>query len=133
MRSQELLSRARAMRREMPEPERRLWHELRARRFAGASFRRQVVIGHAIADFACRRPKMLVVEVDGETHVGRELQDVRRTRVLQQKGYEVIRFTNDEVMRNMNGVLLRIEEVLATPPLPSPLCGSSLSPEGERG
>lgn len=132
MRDQELLSRAKAMRREMPEPERRLWNELRAKRFAGARFRRQVVIGEAIADFACRRPRLLVIEVDGETHVGRESHDAQRTRVLQQKGYEVIRFTNDEVMRKMDGVLVRIEEVLETSPPPSPLHGSSLSPEGER-
>jgi very-short-patch-repair endonuclease len=114
------------MRRELTEPERRLWHALRAGRFEGAKFRRQVVIGRYIADFACRTPKMLVVEVDGETHREAAAYDGRRTADLQERGYDVIRFTNDDVMRNMDGVLSTIQRALERPLSPA------LSPEGER-
>jgi very-short-patch-repair endonuclease len=65
VRDANLLRHAKAMRRELTAPELKLWLELRAKRFAGAKFRRQVVIGSYIADFACRTPKMLIVEVDG--------------------------------------------------------------------
>jgi very-short-patch-repair endonuclease len=104
----------------MTEPERRLWHALRAKRLNGAKFRRQVVIDRYIADFACRIPSMLIVEVDGETHSGRERQDAARTAFLEGQGYRVLRFTNDDVMSNLDGVLIMIASAL-TPPLPDPL------------
>ncbi len=63
------------MRREVTAPELKLWLELRAKRFQGAKFRRQVVIGPSIADFACRLPTMLIVEVDGETHAEQRAYD----------------------------------------------------------
>jgi very-short-patch-repair endonuclease len=114
------------MRREMPAPERRLWHELRAKRFEGAKFRRQVVIGRYIADFACRTPKMLIIEVDGDTHAEQATYDNARTEFLRMQGYDVLRFTNSEVAGNLDGVLMTIAAALRTPPLPT------LSPEGER-
>ncbi|WP_225421618.1 endonuclease domain-containing protein [Sphingomonas parva] len=119
MRDQDLLERARRMRRDMPEPERRLWLALRARRFEQAKFRRQVVIGRYIADFACRQPTMLVIEVDGDTHAGSGDYDERRTSFLEDRGYRVIRFTNSEVMTNLDGVLFSIAEALGAPPLPT--------------
>ena len=133
MRDPELTKRAQEMRKEMTEPELRLWLRLRAERFAGVKFRRQKVIqdehDKAIVDFAANDPK-LVIEVDGETHVGREGRDAARTRFLESKGYRVVRFTNAEVVTNLEGVLARIGEVSAQlrsqPPLPT------LSPEGER-
>jgi len=118
------------MRAEPPEPEIRLWLQLRAKRFAGVKFRRQKVIGNYIADFASRKP-MLVIEIDGDTHDGREAYDADRTVYLESQGYRVLRFTNYDVMTAMDGVLMMIEEAVQAP-LPSPLCGSSLSPEGER-
>jgi len=114
------------MRRELTGPERRLWHALRAKRFEGAKFRRQVVIDRYIADFACRIPKMLIIEVDGDTHAGQAAYDKARTEFLRKQGYDVMRFTNLEVMGNLDGVLVTIQEALRTPPLPT------LSPEGER-
>ncbi|WP_431312418.1 endonuclease domain-containing protein [Sphingomonas natans] len=110
------------MRREPTEPERILWLALRAKRFEGMKFRRQKVIGPYIADFASRAP-MLVVEVDGDTHGGREAEDAARSVYLERQGYRVIRFTNADVMQNLEGVLMAIAP---TPPLPT------LSPEGER-
>ena len=109
------------MRRELTGPELKLWLELRAKRFEGAKFRRQVVIGYYIVDFACRSPRMLVVEVDGDTHAERRAYDETRSRFLEQRGYRVIRFTNSDVMTNLDGVLFAIAAALATPPLPNPL------------
>ncbi|RYY23786.1 MAG: endonuclease domain-containing protein [Sphingomonadales bacterium] len=117
-----LLARAKAMRSEMPQPERELWIALRAKRFEGAKFSRQVVIGPFIADFLCRSRK-LVIEVDGDTHVDAG-RDQRRTDYLESQGYRVVRFANHDVMTNMEGVLFAISEALANAPLPT------LSPEG---
>ena len=124
MRPERLTKRAKAMRTEATEPEIRLWLELRAKRFAGVKFRRQKIIGNYIADFASRKP-MLVIEVDGDTHDGRGAYDAERTRYLESEGYQVLRFTNYDVMTAMEGVLMAIEAVLQSP-LPT------LSPEGER-
>jgi very-short-patch-repair endonuclease len=112
----------------MPEPETRLWLELRAARFRGIKFRRQKVIGKFIADFAANDPK-LVIELDGDTHAGREGYDEIRTRFLEEQGYTVIRFSNSDVMGNMGGVLERLAQIfdgMGCSPLPT------LSPEGER-
>ena len=133
MRDPELTKRARQMRTEMTEPETRLWLQLRAKRFDGVKFRRQKVIQddfeRYIVDFAANDPK-LVIELDGDTHAGSEAYDVARTRFLQSKGYRVVRFSNADVMTNLDGVLVRISEMVSdlrmTPPLPT------LSPEGER-
>jgi very-short-patch-repair endonuclease len=126
LRQRHLIDRAKAMRREMTPPERRLWLELKAKRFGGAKFRRQQVIGSYIADFACRMP-MLIIEVDGESHADRQDYDETRTLFLKARGYRVLRFKNADVMRNLDGVLVTIASALETPPLPA------LSPEGERG
>jgi very-short-patch-repair endonuclease len=112
------------MRRKQTAPEQRLWLELRAKRFLGAKFRRQVVIGRYIIDFACRTPTKLVVEVDGDTHSERNEYDAERTRFLGERGYRVLRFSNSDVMSNLEGVLLMIERALPLSP--------TLSPEGER-
>ena len=125
MRDRVLLDRAKAMRSEATPAEQKLWFELKAKRLGGAKFRRQVVIGRYIADFACRIPRMLIVEVDGDTHATRAAYDEARTFFLQSRGYEVVRFTNADIMTNLEGVLQMLERAL-TPPLPT------LSPEGER-
>ena len=129
MRDPILTERAKAMRKAMSEPETRMWLTLRAERFDSVKFRRQKVIGQYIADFAANQPK-LVIEIDGDSHAHQEAYDAERSRFLEQQGYTVIRFTNSEVMTNMEGVLERLSEVIAqlraSPPLPT------LSPEGER-
>ncbi len=111
------------MRTEMTEPETRLWLALRAKRLNGAKFTRHVVRDRAIPDFVARSHK-LVIEVDGDTHAGNEAYDARRTAALEAKGYRVMRFTNLEVMTNLDGVLRTIAAALTTAPLPT------LSPEG---
>ena len=121
MREQALLHHAKTMRKQSSAPEQRLWQALRAGRLHGAKFRRQVVIGPYIADFACRIPCMLIIEIDGETHAEREAYDAARTRYLEARGYRVARFTNSQVMTNLGGVLLMIQQKLQTSPLPDPL------------
>ena len=129
MRDPILTQRAKTMRKEMSEPESRIWLALRAERFENVKFRRQKVIGDFIADFAANDPK-LVIEIDGDSHAGREQFDAARTRFLEAKGYTVIRFTNHDVMTNLEGVLERLNEVIVQLRTSSPL--PTLSPEGER-
>jgi very-short-patch-repair endonuclease len=123
MRDQRLTTFAKSMRRSPSEPEQRLWLALRAGRLAGTKFRRQKVIGPYIADFACREP-MLVVEVDGDTHGSREEYDAERSRYLEEQGYRVIRFSNSDVMGNLDGVLATIAGAL---PLSQPVAGRDCS------
>jgi very-short-patch-repair endonuclease len=127
MRDPRLTGFAKANRQEMSEPAMRMWLELRAERFMGVKFRREKVIGEYIADFAANDPK-LVVEVDGDTHDIDDPRDALRTSFLETQGYRVVRYSNVEVMQNLEGVLMHLASVIAemTPPLPT------LSPEGER-
>jgi very-short-patch-repair endonuclease len=108
--------------------EARQWSLLRAHRFLGIKFARQVVVEPYILDFAARSRK-IAIEVDGDTHEHRLQYDAARTAYLESRGYRVIRFTNADVMGNIEGVALMIEEALGistTAPLPCPL------PRGER-
>ncbi|WP_448660584.1 endonuclease domain-containing protein [Sphingomonas sp. CJ99] len=103
-----------------------MWLALRAKRFQGVKFTRQVVIGRYIADFAARS-RRLVIEVDGDSHAGQASYDAERTAWLEEQGYQVIRFTNAEVGANLEGVLSAIDAALAAPPLSQP------SPQGGEG
>ncbi len=124
MRDPRLTEFARANRREMTEPEKRLWHQMRAKRFEGTKFRRQNVVGNYIADFYSRSA-MLIIEVDGDTHAFQHDYDIIRENYFKKLGFNVIRFTNSDVMANMEGVLTMIALQLI-PPLPT------LPPKGER-
>src|SRR6266404_3722448 len=95
---------ARQLRKEMTPAEGILWRQLRGRRFAGFKFRRQHPIGPFFADMACYECK-LVVEVDGETHLGREHKDEERTKYLRMQGWLVLRFWNTEVYDELEPVL----------------------------
>ena len=121
----ELQTRARAMRNNPTEPEKRLWRNLSNSQLLGYKFRRQEVIGRAIVDFLCPAAS-LAVEVDGDTHVDPE-REARRDAYLNGLGCRVLHVTNPDVMRNMDGVLMVIAEALrgAESPHPNP------SPEGE--
>lgn len=126
MRNALLTQRAKEMRKQMPEPETQLWLQLRGSRFQGIKFRRQKVIGNYIADFAANEPK-LIIEVDGETHAERKHYDASRTKFLEAKGYTVARFTNSDVLGNLDGVLKQLSEIVSAISAPPP----SPSPEGE--
>ena len=97
----------RELRRDSTVPERILWGLLRNRRLAGMKFRRQRTIGPFIVDFYCDEMK-LVIEVDGESHAGRQEEDQKRQSFLERNGLRVIRFTNDEVLGNLEGVGMEI-------------------------
>lgn len=102
------------MRLEMPEPERRLWTELRGSRLNGQKFRRQAVIGFRIVDFFCPA-KGLVIEIDGDTH-NAEIDAARDAAMLRDFGFATERFTNPEVMGNLDGVLEQLQAVLDSTP-----------------
>ena len=97
---------ARTFRRNATSAERRLWLGLRRKQVAGFRFRRQVIFGDFIADFACFDGR-LVVEVDGATHSTDEeiARDRARSAALTAMGFSVLRFTNNDVFRNLDGVL----------------------------
>ncbi len=100
------VNRARDLRKNDTEAERRLWEAIRNRRLGGFKFVRQLPVGPYVADFACRERK-LIVEVDGATH-GSETElrhDERRSAFLQTEGFRVMRCWNDDVFTNLEGVL----------------------------
>ncbi|MFZ3355072.1 MAG: DUF559 domain-containing protein [Xanthobacteraceae bacterium] len=112
--------RARAMRIEPTEAERKLWWNLRHRLALPAShFRRQVRLGHYIVDFASHGLK-LVIELDGGQHAERTELDAKRTRFLEREGYRVLRFWNSDVMQNIDGVLEVIQSFILATPTPTP-------------
>ena len=107
------LARDRALRAAQTEIERRLWQRLRNRQLKGAKFRRQHPIGQFIADFFCLDAH-LVIELDGSQHGedGNRQADERRTQYLEGDGWRVLRFINDEVLNNIDGVLGEIAKFL---------------------
>jgi very-short-patch-repair endonuclease len=115
---------ARSLRTRQTDTEQRLWTRLRDRRLLGFKFRRQHPIGRYIVDFCCAEAK-LVIELDGGQHANDRVHDAERTAMLKRDGYRVIRFWDNDVFQNLEGVLVRIAEALKTPH-PSPL------PKGER-
>ena len=91
------------------DAERALWAQLRGRRLGGHKFRRQWTLGPHIADFCCVESR-LIVEADGGQHTSEA--DRTRTRYLQLQGYRILRFWNNDVLTNMDGVLDTILEAL---------------------
>jgi len=115
---------ARQMRAAPTEAERKLWWHLRHRLPVEAThFRRQVRLGRYIVDFASHRAH-LVIEVDGGQHADRTAQDTERTRFIEAHGYRVLRYWNNDVLTNINGVLEDILSAITATPTPSP------SPQG---
>lgn len=93
---------ARKLRHDMTEPEERLWKELRSRRLDRIKFRRQHNIGPYVVDFVCLEAG-LVVELDGTQHAG-SMRDVERDAELKRLGFRVLRFWNDDVLRQLDSV-----------------------------
>ena len=107
-------ARAKALRSNMTDAERRLWYFLRAHRFKGTKFKRQATIGKYIVDFVSFE-KHLVIEVDGSQHADNEA-DRLRTRWLEDRGFRVLRFWNNEVLKNTSGVLDTIMVAIESSP-----------------
>ncbi len=101
--------RARRMRKALTDAELKLWNELRAHRLGGLSFRRQMPISGYIVDFACPSHR-LIVEVDGSQHGDdvMAISDAARTEDLRSLGWTVLRFWNDDVLRDIDGVCAHI-------------------------
>ncbi|OHV90197.1 endonuclease domain-containing protein [Mesorhizobium sp. ORS 3428] len=93
---------ARRMRRESTEAESRLWQELRGRRLDKIKFRRQMPVGRFIADFVCAEAR-LIIEIDGSQHAD-STHDKQRDAELKARGFRVLRFWNDDVLRDLNAV-----------------------------
>jgi very-short-patch-repair endonuclease len=110
---------ARGLRHRQTDAERRLWARLRDRRLQGAKFARQVPIGPYVVDLCCRELKV-IVELDGGQHAAAARADAKRTALLEALGYRVLRFWNNDVLANTDGVLQRIAQALAARPSPRP-------------
>jgi very-short-patch-repair endonuclease len=105
--------RARQLRRAMTNAERKLWWHLKRLPNENAYFRRQATIGQYYADFACHHHR-LVIEVDGGGHAGDQqiVADASRTAFLNSRGYRVLRFWNNEVFNQIDGVMSTIHQAL---------------------
>ena len=114
---------AKALRKRLTDTERLLWRHLRAKQLEGLKFRRQEPIGRYIVDFVCHE-KRIVIEVDGGQHSTDKNRDAERDKWLNKQGYKVLRFWNNEVLKNIQGVLHVIKEsCLHHPPLTPPIKG----------
>jgi len=111
-----MIEKAKALRNNLTEAEKYLWYMLRLKNL-GVKFRRQIVIGRYIVDFICFEKK-LIVEVDGGQHA-ENADDKTRDQWLNERGYRVLRFWNNEVLENREGVLEKIVMFLNYP-LPNP-------------
>ncbi|MFC5441010.1 endonuclease domain-containing protein [Rhodanobacter ginsenosidimutans] len=107
--------RARQLRNESTDAERRLWYFLRRQQLGGHKFRRQYPLAGYIVDFICV-PTRLVVELDGGQHLDALAYDQRRTEILQREGYRVLRFWNDDVLLRTDDVVAEIFRVLEEKP-----------------
>ncbi|MFQ5773874.1 MAG: endonuclease domain-containing protein [Kiloniellaceae bacterium] len=110
---------ARSLRRNATDAEHLLWQRLRNRQIADLKFRRQEPIGPFVVDFFCLE-RNLIVEVDGGQHATAQDRDAARTAWLEARGYRVIRFWNNEVIGNIEGVLETIARAVRETKSPSP-------------
>ena len=113
----------------MMDAERALWKDLRAHRFHGFGFRRRAPLGPYVADFVCHAQR-LVIELDGGQHgqPDERARDEVRTRWIESRGYRVVRFWNNDVLTNLDGVLAAIAEI--PPSQPSPARGEGFDVAG---
>ena len=104
---------ARKLRKNSTIQERILWKILRNRQFKNLKFRRQFSIGEYIVDFVCEE-KRIVIELDGGQHNETEniIKDIERTRFIESEGYKVIRFWNNDILNNLEGVFKILNEFL---------------------
>jgi very-short-patch-repair endonuclease len=122
------LAKAQRLQRELTDAERKLWSVLRNRQLEGAKFRRQQPIGPFIVDFVCQEQR-LIVEADGGQHSD-NAADARRTAFLESKGYRVLRFWNNDILNNLDGMAQVIADALSTP---HPAQAAPESPSPSRG
>ena len=121
------ITQAKELRQQQTKAEKLIWTRLRYRQLKGTKFRRQQPIGKYIVDFVCFDDK-IIVEIDGGQHnEARTItRDIRRTMWLESQGFQVIRFWNNDVLQNIEGVLVKIQEIIDKrrhPHLTSPIKG----------
>ena len=102
---------ARQLRKNLTDAERHLWAQLRNRQLDGFKFRRQAPIGPYIVDFICLSEK-LIIEADGGQHAQQADEDAKRTHWLEERGYRVMRFWNNDILENIEGVVKIIRKAL---------------------
>lgn len=105
-----LLYRRRELRNNLTPQENKMWRFLKDEQL-GCKFRRQHSFGKYIADFYCRE-KQLIIEIDGSQHLEKEKYDLLRTKFFESRGLRVLRFWNNEVSANIEGVIAKIKEWL---------------------
>lgn len=120
-----LRTRARELRNNATDAERALWHHLRMWQLDGYKFRRQQPIGNYIVDFVCLE-KRLIIELDGGQHAEQSNYDSERDAWLRDQRFTVLRFWNNDVLKNVEGVAAGIFETLKSSPFLNP------SPQGGR-
>jgi very-short-patch-repair endonuclease len=120
------IARARKLRKNSTDVENYVWYFLRNRRFSEYKFRRQYKIPPYIADFICLS-KRLIIELDGGQHDEGKAYDEQRTSFLEARGYKVLRFWNNEVFENTEGVISAILAELTSSPSPAACKISSLT------
>ena len=118
----QILDNAKILRSNQTKLEERLWYHLRAHRFMGLKFKRQKPMGSYIVDFVCVE-RRLIIELDGGQHAEQTAYDQQRDAWLRNQGYTVLRFWNNEVMQELEGVLEKIRLALTLSPSPSPVNG----------
>ena len=111
---------ARNLRKNATDAERLLWRHLRRKQLAGLKFRRQEPIGRYIVDFVCFE-KSLIIEVDGGHHRIQVRDDRQRDEWFAAEGFKVLRFWNNDVLKNIHGVLDVISDACLNHPPPNPL------------
>jgi very-short-patch-repair endonuclease len=120
-----ILKNAKSLRSGQTDAETKLWVHLRAHRFFGLKFKRQKPIGTFIVDFVCLEQK-LIIELDGSQHADKVDYDEQRTKYLENEGYKVLRFWNNQVLQEMESVLEAIRLEIALSPTPLPQAGEGL-------
>jgi len=108
---------AKSLRKSQTQAEHLLWRNLRARQLDGVKFRRQVPVGNYIVDFVSFEKK-IVIELDGGQHAETTARDAARDAWLQGRGYKVLRFWDNEIFQNMEGVLEVIRKNVVSTPSP---------------
>ncbi len=110
----EKMQQAKALRKTMTKAERVFWEHVRRRRYPGYRFRRQQVIDGFIVDFYCSKLR-LAIEIDGEVHNDRKIYDRDRDAILEQHGIKVLRFSNTDVIHDIEKVMWKVF-TFKTPP-----------------
>jgi len=105
--AQDVHGKVRKLRKRLTRAERLLWHHLRARQINERKWRRQQPVDQYVVDFFCPELR-LILEIDGDVHVFHKCEDAGRQAYLESRGFRVVRFTNDDVLTNLEGVMTQI-------------------------